>query len=112
MNKPVCLIVTNRMHEAAEEAERLTAIPVLDAKLVEEQLGGDKFAEGLARALLCRISHEAGLAPVLKALAAAGAPCSLDEIRAQFAAVRDARAREAGTATKSEPATAAQEPQS
>ena len=103
MSKPVCLIVTNRMHETAEEAEKLKAVPILDGKLVEAELASDKFADGLARALLCRISHEAGLAVVLKALAAAGAPCTLDEIRAQFAAVRDARARE----TAAEPKTAA-----
>lgn len=111
MSKPVCLIVTNRMHEAAEEAERLKAIPVLDAKLVEEKLASDTFADGLARALLCRISHEAGPSVVLKALAAAGAPCSFAEIMAQFAAVREARAREAGAATKAEPAATAAEPQ-
>lgn len=97
MSKPVDLIIANRLHETAE---RLASVPqALLTVARPEQLSAE-----LARALLCAVSHDAALPLVLKALAVAGAPSTLDEIAQRLQAARDQQ-REL-----SEPSTASADP--
>lgn len=90
--KPVELIVTIRLHDLVDEIARAP-------KIVQDAIVGDNaddLMRQLARSMLCRVSHDAALPVVLKALAAVGAPATIDELTQRLAAAREARAREQG----------------
>lgn len=98
--KPVDLIVAVDLHDLAQRLSVLSTqgplAPLYRKALEDEAL----LAENAARSLLIAIALHAHLPHVLRALAAAGAPSSLDEIGARLRAVRDARteaAREAAS---------------
>lgn len=91
MSKPVALVVANRVHTiqgmiAQLRPEQLRAFEANAQRVpaLEEQL----------RQILCDIAHEATLAVVVKALAAAGAPSSVAELDQMLQAARDQMMRE------------------
>lgn len=88
---PVDLVVATEMSRIAEQLAELP--PMLTGPA---QTNDPKFREATARELLCRVSHEAALRHVLAALAAVGAPASLDAISQRLQAARDVQRRETG----------------
>lgn len=102
ITKPIDLIVAEAMHAYAERTA--TARQILQemrkskpsyhsGKSLSEAAAdvGIDIREELARGLLCSISHNAKIADVLKALAAVGAPSTLDFIADGLKAVEDAQ---------------------
>lgn len=97
MTKPVDLIVANELHELAAKIERMPV--ALQTSLVD-----DKLMEAIARAIVCNIAHQAGLAVVLKLLEAAGVCDGLDGIAQRFQATREHRIND-GSAEQPGPVT-------
>jgi hypothetical protein len=94
-NKPVDLVVANKMHEAmgliatAESLQRkLAALSGTDRK-IEAIIDHEQGREALARHLLCAISHECGIEIVLHALGSVKAPGTMADIAEGLQAVRD-----------------------
>lgn len=98
---PIDLIVAMGMHEGLDKLKELQArddaIKSLKRDL-EAQIGpvvseppsaAASFYPELARALLCAISHRANLVEVFRALAAVGAPSSIDMLKEGIQAVKD-----------------------
>jgi hypothetical protein len=86
MSKPVELIVANVLHECAARRERL---PIAARALINShRITRD---EALARDLAINIVAHASIANVLQALAAIGAPATLDEVGQRFDAVVEQR---------------------
>jgi len=86
--KPVELIVTNSFHALVEQL-RACPGPLTPARVRQE------FSDAIARDILCSVAKQAGLRHVLAALAAAGAPATLDEISDRFQAAHDCQVSEA-----------------
>lgn len=84
--KPVDLIVSTIIHA---NAGRLESLPegVREAALAKCSL--QDVAVEIGRKLLCEIAYEAPLPAVMKALEAAGAPATIEEIAQRFAAARE-----------------------
>lgn len=97
--KPIDLIVANVMHESADREREAEPIVAIVKKLsrhmpgvsVDDMMG--EFSADTARVLLTRIAREAPLSHVLKALAAVGAPSSIDMINEGRQAVKDRQGR-------------------
>jgi hypothetical protein len=95
MNRPVELIITERMHNAAQRVEQAAG---QDAAGTADAIAKPTFAEALARQLLCDVAHKASVPRVLEALAAIGGPSTPAEVMARLDAAREAQRREAGGA--------------
>jgi hypothetical protein len=90
MSKPVELIVINALHDLLEKIDAMPLPDAAKAKLTAalfEPFGN----EVTARNVLGNIAAHASINVVLKALAAAGAPSALPEIRERLIATRDSR---------------------
>lgn len=109
MSKPVDLIIANSIHEALarliEAQEQVAAsleslgksglIPESSMPTMKNIFDVPELPEEIARALLCRISHEAHLSLVLKALGSVGGPSGLEQVKDRLQSARDAIQREA-----------------
>lgn len=106
ITKPIDLIVAEAMHDYARRMQNARAIlsAMQDASALRigghkgtgsvaseaKRIGIDLNVE-LARTLLCQISHNAKIADVLKALAACGAPDTLELLGEGLKAVEEAQ---------------------
>lgn len=86
MSKPVSLIVSNVMHDAADAIRKMEVLTKAAQKLLPEGVRLDlpDIPTDIARKLLCEIAHV-----VFKALEAVGAPASTDLISEGLQAVKD-----------------------
>ena len=91
MSKPVSLIVSNVMHDAADAIRKMEILAKAAQKLLPEGVRLDlpDIPTDIARKLLCEIAHEAPAGIVFKALEAVGAPASTDLISEGLQAVKD-----------------------
>lgn len=85
MSKPIDLIVANELHRIAEAIEKMP--PVLRAGTTAAD-----FKTEVARQVLCKISHEASVAAVVRALEAVGVCGGVDGLAQRLAAVQESRA--------------------
>jgi hypothetical protein len=96
MSKPIDLIVANELHRIAEAIEKMP--PVLRAGTTAAD-----FKTEVARQVLCKISHEASVAAVVRALEAVGVCGGVDGLAQRLAAVQESRAEERRAAGEPEP---------
>jgi len=97
MSKPIDLIVANELHRIAEAIEKMP--PVLRAGSTTAD-----FKAEVARQVLCKISHEASAAAVVRALESVGVCGGVDGLAQRLAAVQESRAEERRAAGEPEPA--------
>jgi len=90
MSKPVELIVINVLHDILEKVDA-TPVPAPIKGQILDELFQPFGNEVVARTILERLAVQASINVVLKALAAAGAPSALPEIRERLIATRDSR---------------------
>lgn len=90
ISKPVDLIVSNVMHNAADGVKKLEALVKAMGRLLPEARAEiPDVPTEVARKLLCEIAHEASPALVFKSLEAVGAPASKQMISEGLQAVKD-----------------------
>ena len=80
MSKPIDLIVANELHRIAEAIEKMP--PVLRAGTTAAD-----FKTEVARQVLCKISHEASAAAVVRALESVGVCGGVDGLAQRLAAI-------------------------
>jgi hypothetical protein len=101
-NSPVDIVLQTSLHKVAHAIEQGTPsnflVPGMSPEASRRTAMSDAGMTDLARGLLCRISHDANLPAVLRALAAAGGPGDLPRLRSMLEGTLAQRALEAAPA--------------
>lgn len=98
---PIDLIVATLMHAGLDKLKQVEAMQDAIKSItqrIEKDIGPvisetpdlmSQFYPEMARALLCEVANKASLVEVFRALAAVGAPTSIDMLREGIQAVKD-----------------------